>query len=109
MKNFYLFCSIVGFFVPYSFFLGWLQVNGLDVPLFFDAIMQGNLSLFAWFDVVITALVLLLFIVVEGRRLEIPWLWLSVAGTCLVGPSFGLPLFLYQRQCRLENSESLRD
>ncbi len=102
MRNFYLFASILGFFVPFGFFLGWLEIHGFDVTLFVNTITAENLSLFAWFDVLITALVLLVFIVVEGRRLEIPRLWLPVAATCLVGPSFGLPLFLYQRQSRID-------
>lgn len=109
MRNFYLFSSIVGFFIPYAFFLGWLQENGVNISLFVTTIVRDNLSLFAWFDVLITALVLLAFIVVEGRRQQVPRLWLPIAGTCLVGPSFGLPLFLYQRHSHLETNRSLQD
>ena len=108
MRNFYLFASITGFFVPYAFFIGWLQDNGFNIDLLLSTITQGNLSLFAWFDVLITALVLLVFIVIDGRRQQVPRLWLPIAGTCVIGPSFGLPLFLYQRQCHLEGL-SLRE
>ncbi len=109
MRNLYLFSSIVGFFLPYAFFLGWLQENGLNVSLFFSTITRENLSLFAWFDVLITALVLIAFVVVEGRRQQVPRIWLPIAGTCLVGPSFGLPLFLYQRHCHLESGRVAAD
>ncbi len=109
MKNFYLFSCIAGFFLPYAFFLGWLQENGFNVSLFFATVTGENLSLFAWFDVLITALVLLVFIVIEGRRQQLPRLWLPIAGTCVVGPSFGLPLFLYQRHCHLEGYGQLQD
>jgi hypothetical protein len=33
-------------------------------------------------------------------------LWLPLAGTCLVGVSFGLPLFLYLRQIHFDRSVS---
>ena len=109
MKNFYLVASILGFFLPYGFFIGWLQDFGPNPVLFVSTITQNPLSLFAWFDVIITALVLLVFIIVEGRKLEVPRLWVPLAATCLVGPSFGLPLFLYQRQCQLGGGRLLRD
>ena len=102
MRNFYLFASIAGFFVPYAAFLGWLDVNGFNVSLFFSSIFADSLSLFAWSDVFFTAIVLVVFIVVEGTRMELPRLWVPVAATCLVGPSLGLPLFLYQRQSHID-------
>ncbi len=52
----------------------------------------------------ISAIVLLAFIVVEGRRLEIPFLWLPILATLGVGVSCGLPLFLLMRQARLERA-----
>ena len=102
MRNFYLFASIAGFFMPYAVFLDWLDVNGFNLSLFVASIVGDSLSLFAWTDVLITAVVLLVFIVVEGTRMELPRLWVPLAATCLVGPSLGLPLFLYQRQCHID-------
>ena len=47
---------------------------------------------------VITAIVLIAFIRVEGRRMNVPNLLAPILGTYLVGLSFGLPLFLYFRE-----------
>ena len=60
------------------------------------------MSAFFALDVVFSALALILFVELEGRRLGLRHRWLAIAGTCIIGVSFGLPLFLYQRQVRLE-------
>ena len=53
-------------------------------------------------DVLLTALVVCAFVIVEGRRIGLRRLWMPIAAVCLVGVSLGLPLFLYQRQRRLD-------
>jgi hypothetical protein len=53
-------------------------------------------------DVIVTALVLFVFIGVEGRRLTVQHLWLPVVATCSIGVSLGFPLFLYMRQLTME-------
>ena len=40
------------------------------------------MSLFAWADVLVSAVVLIAFIRHEGRRASIPGLWVPVAGNC---------------------------
>jgi len=39
---------------------------------------------------------------VEGKGLDMPLLWLPIAGLLAVGVSFGLPLFLYLQEGALE-------
>lgn len=53
-------------------------------------------------DVIVSALVLFVFIWLEGLRLAIRHLWLPVPATVLVGVSLGFPLFLYLRQRELD-------
>lgn len=43
----------------------------------------------------------LIFMIVEGRRLQLPRLWLYVALTFLVAWAFSFPLFLFMRERRL--------
>jgi hypothetical protein len=45
--------------------------------------------------------VLVLF---EGRRAGVKHLWAPIAANLAVGVSLGLPLFLYMREKRLEDS-----
>ena len=93
MKTFYGFLCILGLLLPYGFFLPWLVENGIDIRLFFAEAGQSRIGAFAWADVVISAIALIGFVLVEGTRVNMPRLWLPVAGTCAVGPSLGLPLF----------------
>ncbi|WP_238654380.1 DUF2834 domain-containing protein [Paenibacillus piscarius] len=106
MKYFYGVLSLLGLVLPYSQFIPWVVRNGLDVPLLFEAITTNRIGAFAWMDVLVTAIVLIGFIVVEGTRKRMKYLWLPVAGTLLVGPSLGLPLFLFPRQLHLEKHAS---
>ena len=44
-------------------------------------ILASRMSLFAWVDVLVSAVVLIAFIRHEGRRASIPGLWVPIAGT----------------------------
>jgi len=101
-KTIYLMLSVVGAFVPYSEFIPWLAENGLNGRLFLQHLFVNRISTFFAFDVIISAVVLLRFAVVESARLRIRNRWVIVLGTLLVGVSFGLPLFLYLRERQLE-------
>jgi hypothetical protein len=102
MKKTYLILAVLGFILPLWQFVSWLFEFGLDVPLLFKSITEDRLSLFAWLDVIISAVVLVIFIVYEGRKQSMPRLWMPIAGTLCVGVSFGLPLFLFLREIHLE-------
>ncbi len=98
IKHLYLALAILGFILPYSQFIPWLMEHRLNVPLLFAEILESRLSGFAWLDVIISALALLVFIGKDGRKERIPHLWLPILGTFLIGVSFGLPMFLCLRE-----------
>jgi hypothetical protein len=77
-------------------------MHGLDLRLFFAELFSTRIGGFFGMDVIVSALVLFVFVGVEGRRLTIQRLWLPVIAACTVGVSLGFPLFLYLRQLRLE-------
>ncbi|WP_373070026.1 DUF2834 domain-containing protein [Sulfurimonas sp.] len=104
MKKIYLLLAILGFILPLSQFISWLFDYGIDVPLMFRSVAEDKLSLFAWLDVIVSALVLIVFIVYEGKKKSMPRLWVPIAGTLCVGVSFGLPLFLLLREMHLEKN-----
>ena len=62
----------------------------------------------AWFDVAVSAVVLVAFIRVEGRRARLSMLWAPIIATCVVGVSLGLPLFLLLRERALRREEAGR-
>ena len=107
-KSLYLLFCIVGTVLPYSQLLPFVRAHGLDLRLICEQLFANRISAFFGLDVVVSALVLFVFVVAEGRRLGMRILWLPVATTLVVGVSLGLPLFLYLRQLKLEASDSTR-
>jgi hypothetical protein len=93
-----------GIVLPYSQFLPFVREHGLDLRLFFDQLFANRISAFFGLDVLVSAVALIVFVRLEGRRLGIRRLWAPVAATLAVGVSFGLPLFLYMREGALDAS-----
>ena len=104
-KNIYLLLCLIGIGVPYSQFLPWVFANGLDWRLFLASLAVNRISLFFVADVLVSALVLMLFIRMESSRVKIRRGWIVTAGLCLVGVSFALPVYLYLRERALESGE----
>jgi hypothetical protein len=102
VKRFYLALCVVGFLVPYWQFVPWVVEHGINLPLFVRDLFANRISSFFGLDVLLSAVVLCVFIVVEGSRLSMRRLWLPIIATCAVGVSLGLPLFLYLRQGHLD-------
>lgn len=108
MRRWFFFAAMVaGTLLPLSQFLPWLSEHGLDIPLFFEELFANRIGGFFGWDVIISAIVLVPFILIEGKRLRMQRLWMPIAGTCLVGVSCGLPMFLYLREARLESMRGI--
>jgi hypothetical protein len=102
LRHVYLFLCFLGTILPYSWFGPWLAAHGFDLPLFFSELFSTRIGGFFGLDVVVSALVLFVFIGVEGRRLAMRNLWVPIVATLAAGVSLGFPLFLYMRQLKLE-------
>jgi hypothetical protein len=100
MKALYLTLAIAGAFVPYSQFVPWVQEHGLDVPLLVNELLSTRIGAFFGLDVVIAAIVLMVFVLRDGPRNGVRHLWLPILATCAIGVSCGLPLYLYLREAR---------
>lgn len=103
LKKTYLILCVLGTLLPLSQFVPWFVENGLNVSLFFQELFSTKIGGFFGIDVIVSAVVLFVFIFAEGKRLQIPKLWLPVIATLSVGVSLGLPLFLYMRQKAIES------
>ena len=55
-------------------------------------------------DVIVSSVVLWVLVAVEGRRAGVRHLWAPIVANFAVGVSLGLPLFLYLREARMEQS-----
>ena len=98
LKHLYLGLCIAGVILPFSQFAPWVMEHGLSPALAFSEIYDSRLSLFAWLDVIVSAVVLLTFVGVESRRLGMQRIWIYWLATLTVGVSLGLPLFLFMRE-----------
>ena len=100
-KAVYLILAALGAVLPYYHFLPWLQEHGLDLPLFFRQLHETHVSEFFAADVIVSAAVVIAFLVYERRKLGRA-VWIPVAGLLVFGVSYALPALLYLRENRLQ-------
>jgi hypothetical protein len=105
-KTVYLVLCCVGALLPYWEFVPWVVQHGMNLPLFVRELFVNRISAFFGMDVLVSAVVLIVFMRVEGARLNIRQRWLPVVAVLLVGVSLGLPMFLYVRELRMEQLRS---
>lgn len=100
MQVIYIILSIIGTVLPLSQFVPWLSAHGLNIPLLLQQATSSHIAAFAWADVLISGVVVIVFIIAEGSRLGMRRLWLPLS--CIaVGPSLALPFFLLLRERHL--------
>jgi len=103
LRYLYLAFAVLGLVVPYSQLVPWImEHHALNMPLFVRDLFANRVSAFFALDVIVSAVVLISFIQTEGKRLGMRLLWLPTIGILLIGVSLGFPLFLYQRQLKLD-------
>jgi hypothetical protein len=93
LSRVYLVLCIIGFLVPYAEFVTWIAQNGVDIPALLDAMVVNGIARFFVWDVVISAIVVIVATCAWRERL--PAIWPPIVATVLVGVSLGLPLLLY--------------
>ncbi len=100
MQLVYLILCIAGAALPLAQFVPWLAAQGLDLPLLIQQATSGRIAAFAWADVLVSGIAVIVLIIAEGRRIHMPGLWLPLVAIA-VGPSLALPLFLLLRERHL--------
>ena len=66
-----------------------------------DDVVANGAATFSLIDLLAVAVIALVFIIAEGRRLGVRFLWVYVVLTFAVAISVSLPLFLIARQVHL--------
>jgi hypothetical protein len=108
-RTIYLVLCLVGALLPYWQFVPWVFEHGMNLPLFVRGLFANRISAFFGMDVLVSAVVLVVFMRIESARLNIRRRWVPVLAVLLVGVSLALPLFLYMREARLEQLRPLED
>jgi hypothetical protein len=101
-KTIYLVLCVLGGVIPYTKFLPWLLRNGSDWRFFLREMTANDIAAFFVLDVVVSAVVVLVFLRLESADLKIRSRWLVPVALVTVGVSLGLPLFLYLRERAIE-------
>ena len=104
LRHVYLVFCVLGIVLPYSQFAPWVAEHGLDLPLFVGELFSTRIGGFFGMDVLVSAVVLIVFARREGQRLGMRLIWLPIVAVLVVGVSLGLPLFLYLRQAKLDRA-----
>ncbi len=104
LEKVYIGMAIAGFIVPWLFLWDFLMAENVAIGLFFRSLFANPVSGAVSADLLISALVFVLFVFIEGSRLGMKRLWLYPVITFGVGLSFGLPMFLYFRTQAQEES-----
>ncbi len=102
MKKFYFVAMIIGASIPLYLFVSFFAEHGLDLAAFLESAFANKASSGLIADLLISAVIALIFIGQDARKLGINKLWLVLLGTCLIGLSFSLPFYLYLREARAE-------
>lgn len=98
MLRFYLVLTFLGILLPYGALVPWLITNGLDISLLFREAVANPISVMAWLDVLVGAIALIGFILVDGHKHKVKFRYFTVLATLTVGVSFGLPMYLYFKE-----------
>jgi hypothetical protein len=94
----YALLFILGCVLPLSQLIPWVLAHGgLDVRLFLAELFANRISSFFGLDVIVSAVVLLVWTWDEHRRRQLRHAWLPALATLLIGVSAGLPLLLSMR------------
>jgi len=71
IRRLYLALALLGLFIPNSAFWSWLRTHGLDPERFVQDLFSNGVSAFFGLDVILSALVLSAFVLIEGKRLGV--------------------------------------
>ena len=97
-KNIYLILFVIGTVIPYYEFISFIIENGLDFKLLLNQLFANRISSFFAYDVIISAIVLLILIFTDKNKSK--YYWVPLIATITIGVSSGLPLYLFQKECQ---------
>ncbi len=90
--------AVVGAVTPFSAVIPWLADNGMAPRSFVAAMFANPIATFFSLDVLISAIVVVLFCIAEARAGRLAYPVPPILATCLIGVSCGLPLLLALRR-----------
>lgn len=99
-KYVYFILFLAGTIIPYYELIHFVIENGFQFGILAEQLFATRISRFFAYDVIISAIVLIIFIL-KGMSYVRLW-WIALIATLTIGVSSGLPLFLYLREVSKE-------
>jgi hypothetical protein len=103
LKFIYPVLAVMGLILPLYQFMKFLMKYGFNLRYMIELVAANYISRFLVLDLILAALVFLILVVAEGRRMQMKNLWVYFLTTLCIGLSFSLPLFLYFREIKKES------
>lgn len=94
LKYIFLLLVIAGVVVPYLAFVPWVMEHGLDLRLLAEQAGASHIAAFAWRDVVVSA-VALLVVTYSKQFISLRQAVIVTVLTLAAGVSAGLPMLFY--------------
>ncbi|MGA1840228.1 MAG: DUF2834 domain-containing protein [bacterium] len=104
MRNLYILLCVIGIILPYTQFVPFVLTYGWNLQIFFQQLLVNKISIAFSLDLIVAAIVFIIFVFAEGTRLRMRRLWLPITATLAVGLSLGFPLFLFMREIHLKKA-----
>jgi hypothetical protein len=104
-KRIYIVLCVLGFAVPYYFFVRFVAEHGLHLSVLVRQMFANPISSFFAADVIVSSLVLWAFMYQEMRKRSIKLWWVCIIANLAVGVSLALPLFLLLRETQIEKEK----
>jgi hypothetical protein len=102
-KHIYLILAVAGFAAPYFFFISFVMEYGLDGKAFVRQLFGTPISTFFATDLLLSCAVFVIYLPQETARYHMRHRWLYLVALVTVGLSLSWPLFLYIRDCAIED------
>ncbi|MBN2111430.1 MAG: DUF2834 domain-containing protein [Methanosarcinaceae archaeon] len=90
-----LMLCVAGFILPYFYFTSYLLENGMNVPLLIEQLLANDISIFFATDLIISAVLLLVFILTETKHLNLQHLCFQPSQHCWLGFPWTAPVPLH--------------
>jgi len=97
MKTVYLVLAVLGGLIPYLFFFQFIQVEGLNLPLFVEALFINGAAAGFTVDLLLSSFVFWLFMFSESKNENSPKPYVFIALNLTIGLSCALPAYLYAK------------
>jgi hypothetical protein len=98
IKKLYLILSIIGIILPYSQFAAFTNKYGWDLKFMFSNIFANQMSSGIALDAMWAAVVLIIFILIDRKKIKVKYFWLPIVGIFVIGIAFAFPFYLYLRE-----------